>query len=440
MTSTLTGVNGNSLAAHPPEHSRSVQNGPVSPTSPADSITQVVPPQKTDAVIFSSLWDRLSHGYRLGNLEELPGRVEKFEQQFAKDPVFFKHLSEQARWFLYYVLEEVEKRDMPAEIALIPAIESIYQPDAVSKAKATGMWQFMETTGKRFGLRQDWWMDARNDLTQSTRAALDYLTFLAKEFNGDWELTLAAYNAGEGAVMRQMHLNRKRHLPTSYAHLKLKRETRSYVPKLMALRNILRNPKPYGITLAPLENHPFLKVIDLKFQTDLSVAARYTSLTYRELKYLNLGYRRGVTPPNGPHRLVVPASDVDHLLAKLDELSPVQRILWAHHKVQPGEYLGKVAQLHGVTAQSIRQANAVSSDLIYPDQELRIPLTPSAYQYAGPTWSINTEKKPVHLVQKGDSLWKISQTYGIRLSDLMLWNQLSETSLLHPGQSITLHP
>ena len=387
-----------------------------------------------------NLWDRLNSGFRLGNLEELPGRVEKFERWYGGNPKYFERLGDRAYWFLHYILEEVENRGMPTEIAILPAIESAFRPDATSRARAVGMWQFISATGRRYGLRQDWWMDARRDLVQSTRAALDYLEYLSQEFDGDWELALAAYNAGEGAVRRQIRRNRKRNLPTTYAHLKLKRETREYVPRLMAVRNILRDPEKYDIVLKPLENRPTLRVIDLEIQTDISVAASYLSLTRKQLHFLNLGYKRWVTPPNGPHHLVVPAEEAQTLLAGLAELTPTQRMQWAHHRVKSGEYLGRIARLHGVSVQSIRQANRLKSDLIHPGQELRIPLIAGANQYAGPTWGSGSGETVTHLVVPGDSLWKISRIYHVRLADLLQWNQLTRSALLHPGQSIIVRP
>ena len=401
--------------------------------------TRVEEPEASPEAV-GSLWDRLNRGYRLGNLEELPGRVDKFERWYGKNPNYFERLGERAHVFLHYILGEVESRGMPTEIAVLPAIESAFRPDATSRARAVGMWQFISATGRRYGLRQDWWMDARRDLVHSTRAALDYLEYLSQEFNGDWELALAAYNAGEGAVRRQIRRNRSRNLPTTYAHLKLKRETREYVPRLMAVRNILRNPEKYGITLKPLENRPTLRVIDLKNQTDIAVAASLISLTPRELHYLNLGYKRWVTPPNGPHHLVVPEEEAQVLMAGLSKLTPIQRIQWAHHKVKSGEYLGKIAQIHGVSVRSIRQANQLHSDLIHPGQELRIPLGMGAHQYAGPTWGAGSGETRSHLVVPGDSLWKISRIYRVSLSDLLQWNQLSRSALLHPGQSIIVSP
>ena len=312
------------------------------------------------------LWQRLRGGFRMSKNRDLHQRVRQFETWYAKHPKYFERLASRAYWFLPYVLDQVEARGMPTEVAILPAIESAFRPDATSRSKAVGMWQFIGATGRRFGLRQDWWMDARRDLVQSTRAALDYLEYLNQEFNGDWELAFAAYNAGEGGINRRIKKNRQRNLPTSYAYLQLRRETAEYVPRLLALRNILAQPERFGIQLKPLKNEPSLAVVDLKAQTDISVAASFSSLSQKQLHFLNLGYKRGVTPPNGPHTLVVPIDEAKALSQKIAALSPTQRMRWAHHRVKSGEYLGRIAKAHNVTVRSIKLANSLNSNLIRP--------------------------------------------------------------------------
>ena len=382
------------------------------------------------------LWHRLRSGFRLSNLEDQPGRVAKFENWYAKHPKYFDRLSQRAYWFLPYVLDQVEQRGMPSEIAILPAIESAFRPDATSRSRAAGLWQFIGPTGRRFGLRQDWWMDARRDLVQSTRAALDYLEYLSQEFDGDWELALAAYNAGEGGISRAIKKNKARKLPGTYSHLKLRRETAEYVPRLFAVRNILNDPDKFGITLQPLVNRPTLRVVDLKHQTDISVAASYLSLSRKQLHYLNLGYKRGITPPNGPHLLVVPANEADLLTVAIAKLNPSQRMQWAHHRVKRGENLGIIARAHGVNVQSIKQANGLTSNLIHPGQELRVPLYGQRIQLAANTNQNSSLSNRTHRITSGDTLWKISRQYDVSLPALMKWNKLSSHSTLYPGQTL----
>jgi len=383
------------------------------------------------------LWADLRKGFRLSNLEQSPERVARFEKWYSEHPKYFERLSERAYWFLPYILAEVEARNIPSEVAILPAVESAFRPDATSRSHAAGIWQFISATGKRFGLRQDWWMDARRDLMQSTRAALDYLEYLSQEFDGDWELALAAYNAGEGTIRKQIRKNKSKGLPTDYANLTLRRETSEYVPRLLAIRNILRDPEKFNIQLAPLDNVQRLKLVDLKTQTDLTVIAPMISINRKQLHFLNLGYVRGVTPPNGPHTIIVPAPEADQVILKLANMKVEDRMQWALHRVKKGEYLGKIASLHGVDADAIRTANSIKGNLISPGQELRIPLS-GGRQYA----SVSSEGKPSgkknHQVSKGDTLWNISKRYSVSLGKLLRWNQLNSKSVLQPGQSLVV--
>jgi len=386
----------------------------------------------------ADLWQRLRSHFRLSDRQLDTRRLRRFEAWYSAHPKYFERLTERARWFLPYVLDEVEKRGMPGEIALLPAIESAFRPDAVSRSHAVGMWQFIASTGRRFGLRQDWWMDGRRDLIQSTRAALDYLDFLQQEFNGDWELALAAYNAGEGAVRRQMRRNLKSGRPAHYTALKLRRETADYVPKLLAVRNIIAQPHQFGITLDPLPNRPALAVVDAKSQTDLSVAAETAGAPAERLHYLNQGYRRGTTPPNGPHTLVVPVQYAAALSAGLSRLGAEQRLRWARHRVREGENLSVIAHKYGVPVKALFDANGLTSSLIHPKRALRIPLS-GRYQFAGaPPAGNDGAGAKTHTVQRGDSLWRIAQRYRVSVADLTRWNRIARDALLHPGQRLVV--
>jgi len=332
--------------------------------------------------VFKNVWERLRRGFRMGKLENDQVTLRKFEKWYSKRPQYFARIAKRAYWFLPYVLEEVEKRGMPTEVAILPAIESAFRPDATSRSRAVGMWQFIGETGKRFGLRQDWWMDGRRDLLQSTRAALDYLEYLSKEFNGDWELVFAAYNAGEGAVRRAMKKNLRKNQPIKYSFLSLSRETSEYVPKLLAVRNIINHPARYGINLPYIPNRSTLKIIDARTQTDIKVVASLGAIPTDQLNFFNMGYKRGVTPPSGPHKLVVPADIADHIEAELGKLSYGQRLGWIKHQVSKGEYLSKIARKYNVTVNSIKNANQLSSNLIQRGQKLKIPHITSYYEYA----------------------------------------------------------
>jgi membrane-bound lytic murein transglycosylase D len=395
---------------------------------------------KQDLTRPNDLWDALRTDFTLVYSNPNDPIIARFEKWYQNNPKYFQRLSERAYWYMPYILQEIKARGMPVEIALLPAIESAYRAEAVSRSNAVGMWQFIAATGSRFGLRRDWWMEGRRDLVESTRAALDYLEFLEETFDGNWEHVFAAYNAGEGTLRKQIRRNQSKNKPISYPHLELRKETREYVPKLFAVRNIIANPEKFGISLKKIPNEQTLAIVDLKTQTDLTVAASLIPLSAKELLQFNQGYKRGVTPPNGPHHIVIPAQHEQTLVAKLSKLSLQQRLRWARHQVRKGEYLGRIARKHGVTVESIMHANQLSSNLIKPGQELKIPISTGYFQYAKASVS-NVKLKAgdrIYTVRKGDSLWRISQSNGISLSSILQWNGMSKSSVLFPGQQLII--
>ena len=416
---------------------------------PAQQTTAIEPANQASLIVepipgdpdYADMWVRLRGSFSLEYSNPQDPTLAKFENWYASHPKYFERLSARAYWYMPYILEQVEARGMPADLALLPVIESALRPEAVSRSNAVGMWQFISTTGKRFGLRKDWWMDGRRDLVHSTRAALDYLEFLSSEFDGDWELVMAAYNAGEGTIRRAVKSNRAAGKPASFTDLTLRRETREYVPKLYALRNVIIDPNRFGVTLTPIPNQHTLAVINANTQTDLYVAASLIPMSAGDLGKLNQGYKRGVTPPSGPHHIVVPVEYSESLMTGLKELGPNQRLRWARHEVRKGEYLGRIARKHGVTVDAIISANGLSSNLIKPGQELKIPLSNGSQQYAKASVSdvVIQDGDTVYTVKKGDNLWKISRASGIPLENLLRWNNLGKQHTLQPGQKIVIN-
>ena len=384
------------------------------------------------------LWSRLRAGFNLVYSNPKDQSIPKYESWYSKHPKYFSRLSGRAYWFLPYVLNEVEKRGMPMEIAILPALESAFRLDAVSSAKAVGLWQFIAPTGQRFGLRQNWWMDSRRDLIHSTRAALDYLSFLANEFDNDWELALAAYNAGEGAVQRAIKRNLRAGKPTGYPYLRLPRETKEYVPRLFAIRNIISNPEKFGIALQPIPDEQTIAVVDARIQTDITIAASIIPAVRQELLMLNRGYLRGVTPPSGPHNLVVPIQYTHKLKQGLDNLTYQQRLRWVSHQVRKGDYLYRIAKKYNTTIPLIKGVNQLKSNTIHPGRILKIPINQSAIQYAKASVSdvVVIDGKWIYTVRRGDSLSKIAQLHGTSLSALLKWNSISIHEFIQPGQKL----
>jgi len=353
---------------------------------------------------------------------------------------------ERAGLYLYYIMEEVERRGMPMEIALLPAIESAYKPYAYSRAKAAGLWQFIPSTGRLYGLKANWWYDGRRDVEAATRAALDYLEKLRHDFDGDWHLALAAYNAGEGKVSRMMEYNRRRGLPTAYEHLKLKPETRNYVPRLLAFANIVAAPEQYGVQLAQIPNKPYFARVETGSQIDLGVAAKLAELQVDDLHKINPGHNRWATDPEGPHHLLIPVAKKDAFVAGLNNLPEAERVQWRGHEVRRGDTLLEIARRYGVTVDSIRTSNNLRGNMLRAGQGLIIPvshrtLTPAVRRAPEP--APQASGKPgavIHYVRVGDTLSGIARRYNVLINQLMQWNLLEPGDVLRLGQKLRIWP
>ena len=393
---------------------------------------------------YSDIWNRIRAGYAMPRLE---GRaVALHEQWFANNPEYMARMMERARMYLYYIVDEIEKRGLPTELALLPAIESAYQPYAASRARAVGLWQFIAPTGRLYGLKNNWWYDGRRDIQASTLAALDYLEKLAADFNGDWHLALAAYNAGEGRIMRALEYNRRKGLPADYQNLKVKRETRNYVPKLMAMANIVADPERYGVQLAQIPNEPFFASVDTGSQIDLGVVARLTELDIGDLQSINPGFNRWATDPEGPHHLLIPVAKKDAFVAGLNNLPEAERVQWRGHEVRRGDTLHEIARRYGVTVDSIRTSNNLRGNMLRAGQGLIIPvshrtLTPAVRRAPEP--APQASGKPgavIHYVRVGDTLSGIARRYNVLINQLMQWNLIEPGDVLRLGQKLRIWP
>lgn len=395
-----------------------------------------------------NLWDRIRVDYGLAPLDS--PLIEKHERWFASNPEYIDRMVKRASLYLYHIVEEAEKRGVPMEIALLPAIESAYKAHAYSRARASGLWQFIPSTGRLYGLDQNWWYDGRRDVMAATDAALDYLQKLEKDFNGDWHLALAAYNAGEGRVMGAQRYNAKRGRATEYTALRtLKPETRNYVPKLIAIANIIKDPAKYGIELPPIPNEPYFTQVDIGGQIDLSILAQKADIPIGDLYDINPGFSRWATAPNGPYHLLVPTVHVDKVLTALAELPPDQRVKYTRHRIRRGEALSLIARKYGVGVSSIKRANGMRSNRIRAGRSLLIPLS-SRRITAAAAGNITkpVRRKPakppaghvavVHKVRPGDTLWNIAVRYGVYIGQITRWNAISRRSILRLGQTLKI--
>jgi membrane-bound lytic murein transglycosylase D len=384
----------------------------------------------------SDLWARIrvqmamplsDHPSVLALLDEYARHSRHLDQVFVR-----------AERYLHFVMEEIERRELPAELALLPVVESSYEPHAFSNGHASGLWQFIPSTGAHFGLKQNWWYDGRRDVYASTVAALDYLEQLHARF-GDWLLALAAYNAGQGTVGRAIERNRKAGRPTTFWHLALPAETRRYVPKLLALGMLISDPERYGVDLPHIPNAPYFTAVEVGSQIDLALAARLAGIPMEELKYLNPGFKRWATDPEGPHRLLLPVQHAAVFEERLAEVPRERRMQWGRHVVQRGETLGHIARRHGTTVATLRQINGLRGDMIRAGRDLIVPLQPGAAALAGDVDSpIPPSPQAVHTVRAGDSLWLIARRHGITVEQLARWNGISPHETLRPGRELAL--
>lgn len=302
------------------------------------------------------LWERIRRGFSMPDLNT--DLVTDRQIYYINRPGALRQIFTRGQRYLYYIVEELERRGMPTELALLPMVESAFNPMALSSAQASGLWQFIPSTGKTYKLEQNWWVDERRDVIASTSAALDYLQTIY-EMHGDWQLALASYNWGEGAVGRAVAKNRAAGLPTEYQFLNMPGETRYYVPKLQALKNIVAQPELFGITLPAIPNRPYFATVESRVALDLATAARLAETPVDEILALNPGYKRPVLPTNGSQSLVIPASQVETFLLNLSRHDPSSGS-WSTYELQDGEGLEGVADRLGISASRLRQVNGLS--------------------------------------------------------------------------------
>lgn len=409
---------------------------PVTPATEATSDYQQPPSVASTTTADTQIWNRLRRGFVLWDIDH--PRLQHELNRLTTHPAALQAMLEEARPWLYYITSEIEDRQLPMELALLPAVESGFRPYAHSSSGAAGLWQFMPATGRWRGLTQDWWYDGRRDLVDGTQAALIHLTSLNKRLDGDWLYTLAAYNAGRGTVSRAIRRNAQQDKPTDYWSLDLPNETDNYVPRLLALSAIIADPDRYGITLPKIPNQPQFTIVNTQGQIDLGVAARLADINIDELARLNAGLNRLATPPEGPHRLLVPVQDAIGFQNALAELPDAQRLQRDLYRVKPGDTLSGIASAHSLTVTAIKRANDLKDTRIRVGQQLIVPRYPSALALAPVSKPRLPHSRVRYKVRHGDSLYDIAQKFRVSVGELRRWNRLSGT-LLKPGQQLTLY-
>lgn len=340
-------------------------------TSPAVFLLKKAKPDATSATV-PELWVRIRTGFEFPKVK--PAEVQRYIDEYVKHPHLFEAMLKRGEPYLFHILNRVETDGMPAELALLPLIESAFDPFATSPTGAAGIWQFMPDTATDAGLLQDGWYDGRRDVVASTEAALDYLGALHKRFDGDWFLALAAYNAGGARVQRAIRHNRDLGKPADFWHLALPEETRSYVPKLVALRAIIENPDDYNITLPHLSDSRYFSAVEIEGQLELKVAARLAEIPLQELQRLNPGYGLSITPPGRTHTLLVPLSAAPLFRMRIASLPQDQRIQSIRHRIRLGDNLSTIAQKYRTTVSMLRKVNRLQGNKIIAGDLLIIPV------------------------------------------------------------------
>lgn len=387
--------------------------------------------QSVEAADTDDLWERVRRGFAYGDVQH--ERIDAAIGMYAGSHRYLDNLAEGAAPYLHYIVEQVEARDMPLEIALIPAVESGFRPDAHSSMAASGLWQFMPMTAEARGLRTTALYDGRKDVIASTEAALDYLEMLHGMFD-DWFLALAAYNAGHGTVQRAVRQNAQAGRATDYWNLSLPAETQRYVPRILAVAELIRNPEHYELTLAPLANEPVLAVVETDGgQIDLNKAAEIAGTDTDTLRKLNPGLNQGVTDPNGPHQIAVPAEAADTFAAQLAQLPSNERVAYQQYEVRSGDNLGAIASRHGTSVAAIRQANGLQGDVIRSGETLLVPAGADQRPVA------EAEGSEQYTVRRGDSLYVIARRFGVSVDEVRNWNDLERSHTLQPGQTLTMY-
>jgi len=382
------------------------------------------------------LWERIRRELTWQDYEH--ARIDEARTRFLRQPDYLPVVSQRAALYLHYIVQEVEQRQLPMEIALLPLVESTLNPFAYSSEQAAGLWQIMPATAKWLGLERNWWYDGRRDLRASTDFALNYLEDLHAEFNEDWMLALAAYNSGKGRVGRARKTATEKGLATDYWSLKLPRETRYYVPKLIALAQIIAHPERYGVDIPAVDNAPAFEIATTGGQIELLRAAELAEVELSTLRALNPGQLRWASAPNQAPELLLPPGTAERFSLGVAQLTEADRVRWQHYRIQRGDSLIRIARNFNTDLGLLREANGIRGSLIRAGDTLMIPY--------GSAWSQSlamADKQPAqatgYSVRRGDSLYRIAGKFNVTIDEIISWNSLDPSAYLQPGQRLTLY-
>lgn len=386
-----------------------------------------------EPILYGDVLDRIRETMALPDVEHR--RVTSEIAWFQRNPDYLERTFGRAQRYLHYIVDEVEARGMPGELALLPLVESAFNPFGYSRSHAVGLWQFIAPTGELFGLRRNYWQDQRRDVLESTRAALDYLMKLYQRFDGDWFLAIAAYNYGSGNVQRAINRNRALRRPTDFFSLSLPAETRAYVPKLIAIAKLVRDPAAHGMFISPIPDAPYFRMVPTEGPVDMRLMAELAGVDTEELHALNPSWNRWLTDPDGPHRLLIPEVVADNFTTQLATLDVPTRARLGVHAVAPGESVTSIAGFYKVPDSYLQRINADAPAELPPGYLLKVPAGDVSQLRAG--LGADLERR-THRVKPGESLWSISRRNGMTVAQLARLNGVSTQATLHPGQRLTV--
>jgi len=419
-----------------PTYSKSLEKSPYHNTN---NLPHNLPEPSRDLI------QKLQKNFSLGF--DINHRIESEINFIKRNNKYMQQVLTRSRPFLSYIVSELKKREMPLELALLPIVESAFDPFAYSYGQAAGLWQLIPVTATRFGVKQNWWFDGRRDVINSTDAALDYLAYLHKFMQGDWLLAIAAYNAGEGNIDKAIKKNKKKSKPITFWDLEVSKQTSAYVPRLLALVEIVENSKKYNIELPFVSNEIQFQVVNITSQIDLSIAAELAEIELNELYTLNAGYNRWATSPNGPHRLLIPEHKTEIFKNALASLPEDQKVRWKRHQVSYGETLSEIALKYNTTALQIKLSNNLSSNIIQSESYLMIPVSNKnlqSYEKSKDQRRISkqnqtrTGQRIEHIINRGESLWLIGRRYKVDIKSLASWNNMSPKDTLSIGEKLII--
>ncbi len=388
-------------------------------TSPREILIQEKP---------ENIWKEVNKGYGIPDPKKKWAKkvVKKYERWYSEHPVYTYRMFERTKRYIYYVVQEVKKRNMPMEIALLPIIESAYNPIARSNMKAVGLWQFIPSTGKNYGLKQNWWKDERSNVILSTNASLNYLEKLYKQF-GTWELALAGYNAGEGKVAREIKKNKRRKRPTDYYTISLPRETDEYVSKLIAMKHIIQNPSKFNVDVPYIPNAPYFEEVTLTEQMDIDLILKLADISSEEFELLNAHHKRPLIPKEQePIIILLPKNKIETYNKNLAEHNePLSN--WVLYKPKRKESIMKVAKKFDINLSTFKRINSLNGRVTFrKNSTVLIPKSnalKSKYTLKG-TGDYNYTSVGTHHVSKGDTLGGIARKYKVSIEDLKEFNEL----------------